>query len=113
MKLPFADRAVIAPEKLRDYLLSPTHPTGAAKAVVFTSVGYERDGWWLLQHDLKDLARANEADDFGYGRYGQKFAVRGILHGPAGQALSIVTIWMVRHGERFPRFVTAYPRRSG
>src|SRR5688572_13331811 len=106
MKLPHADEAVIASEKLHDYLLSPFHPIGAAKAAAFTAVGYTRDGWWLLERDLRNLALINEAEDLGRGPFGQKFIVLGILHGPYKRSLSVTTVWIVRHGEQSPRFVT-------
>ena len=32
MKVPNAERAIIAAEKIRDYLLNPEHRRGAAKA---------------------------------------------------------------------------------
>jgi hypothetical protein len=35
MKLPNGDRALIEPEKVRDYLLSTTHPVGRFKAAYF------------------------------------------------------------------------------
>lgn len=112
MTLPFADRAFIAPEKLHDYLLSPIHPTGAAKAAAFTSVGYSHTEWRVLQHDLMGLAQSADAVILRRSAHGQKFVVRGILHGPSGRPLSVTTVWIVRDGEQFPRFVTAYPRRS-
>jgi len=42
MKLPNADHAVIVPEKIRDYLLNPTHRRGAAKARLLLGMGYRR-----------------------------------------------------------------------
>lgn len=38
----------------------------------------------------------------------QKYVVRGTIHG-AMAAAAIVSVWIVLHGEDFPRFVTAYP----
>ena len=40
MKLPFAERAIVEPEKVREYLLSPTHPVGRFKAAFFHALGY-------------------------------------------------------------------------
>jgi len=40
VKLPNADQAFIDPAKLRDYLLSPTHPVGRFKAPFFAAMGY-------------------------------------------------------------------------
>ena len=42
MKLPASD-AIIPPDKLRDYLLSPTHPDGRAKAEYLGRLGYSQD----------------------------------------------------------------------
>ena len=43
--------------------------------------------------------------------FGQKFELRGIVQTPSGRPLRVVTIWIIRAGEKFPRFVTAYPGR--
>jgi hypothetical protein len=40
MNLPNADRAVVDPAKLRDYLLAAGHPVGRFKARFFVSLGY-------------------------------------------------------------------------
>lgn len=45
MKLPERDRAIIDAEKLRDYLLSPSHPVGRFKAAFFASLGYTQANW--------------------------------------------------------------------
>ena len=47
-KLPRADRAIIPPEKLTDYLLSTTHPVGSAKARFFRGHGFNDDNPELL-----------------------------------------------------------------
>lgn len=59
--LPNADRAIIEPAKLRDYLLSEMHPVGRFKARFFHALGYEADAWKLLHDDLLRLAASNEA----------------------------------------------------
>jgi len=41
--------------------------------------------------------------------YGQKYAIRATLVGPSGRSADVVSIWVIRTGEDFPRFVTAYP----
>jgi hypothetical protein len=35
--------------------------------------------------------------------------IRDTLTGPAGRSAQVVTVWVVRVGEDFARFVTAYP----
>jgi hypothetical protein len=39
VSLPEGSRAVIEPAKLRDYLLSSSHPVGRFKAVFFHALG--------------------------------------------------------------------------
>jgi hypothetical protein len=103
-----AAAAVISPEKLRDYLLSPTHTIGRYKSTFFRSLGYAPDQWQALQGDLRAIL-SNEAQPSGSTKYGQKFTVRGRLSGPNGRAAAIVTVWIILATETAPRFVTAYP----
>jgi hypothetical protein len=42
-------------------------------------------------------------------RYGQKYAIGATLVGPSGSSAEVVSVWVVRTGEEFPRFLTAYP----
>ncbi len=108
MQLPNHQNAQIASEKVREYLLSDTHPIGRYKAAVFRSLGYTSENWETLLEDLRNLLILNaeklEASDFG-----TKYAIRGAIHGPSGRTEDIVSIWIIRTGEDFPRFITAYP----
>ena len=107
MKIPGSARPVIEEAKVRDYLLSPEHPVGRAKAQFFVPLGFERTNWSVLRDQLQQLASVDA--ELGAGtRFGQKYVVRGTIHGPMAAA-AIVTVWIVLHGEDFPRFVTAYP----
>ena len=107
MKIPGGERPVIEEAKVRDYLLSPEHPVGRAKAQFFVPLGFERTNWSVLRDQLQQLASV-DAELGASTRFGQKYVVRGTIHGPMAAA-SIVTVWIVLHGEDFPRFVTAYP----
>lgn len=109
MKLPGAERAVVDPLKVRDYLLSPEHPVGRAKARFFGALGFTRTGWPALQRALLELALRGEATQAQQTRYGQKYEIRDTIQGPTEREAPIVTIWIVLAGEDFPRFVTAYP----
>ena len=108
MKLPSADRAIVAPEKIHDYLLSPSHPVGSEKARVFEAVGYRRAAWRRLQRDLYSHAQHDGAELMSETAHGRKYRIRAILRGPRG-SLPLTTIWIVPRGEDVPRFVTAYP----
>ena len=109
MKLPAADQAIIEPAKVRDYLLSPAHPIGRAKAHFFRALGFTQDGWSQLQDALLALARTGDAVLGERNAFGQKYVVRGILRGPSGRIAETVTVWIVLEAEAVPRFVTAYP----
>jgi hypothetical protein len=52
--LPNVESAVIDPEKLRDYLLSPSHPVGRFKALLFSSLGYTQENWKQFEADLRN-----------------------------------------------------------
>jgi hypothetical protein len=102
MKLPEAQRAVIAAAKIRDYLLSTSHPVGRFKAPFFASLGYTVADWRRLEQDLLVLAGAGEAEPGRESSYGQKYEIRGTLNGPSGKSASVLTVWIVRFKVMFP-----------
>jgi hypothetical protein len=107
--LPNAQQATVDPSKVRDYLLSPTHPIGHFKAVVFNALGYTVEHWPLLAQDLIALARSESAVPGHPSPYGVKYEVSGKLTGPNGRSAKFTTVWMLKTGESIPRFVTATP----
>ncbi|HEY6559309.1 MAG TPA: hypothetical protein VI072_18620 [Polyangiaceae bacterium] len=109
MRLPSADRAVVEGAKVRDYLLSPTHPVGRFKSVFFVALGFSADQWELLRAALLELAQVGDANPGQASPFGLKFEIRAILRGPSGRQADVMTIWMVSKGQDFPHFVTAFP----
>lgn len=109
MRLPGVDRAVVEAAKIRDYLLSDSHPVGRFKASFFVALGYSAPAWEGLAADLRRHAMDNEALATEANQYGQKFEVRGSLAGPTGRSAAVVAVWIVLRGEDLPRFVTAFP----
>jgi hypothetical protein len=107
--LPHADEAVIDPAKLRDYLLSTTHPLGRFKARVFGALGFSADRWQELESALRTQHLTQEAESLPATRSGQKFTIQAILTGPNGEFAAVVSVWFIRAAETAPRFVTAYP----
>lgn len=107
MRIPGSERAVIGDAKVRDYLLSPEHPVGRTKARFFIQLGFDRANWAILRNRLLALAGA-DAELGASTPFGQKYVVRSTLQGLVASA-AIVTVWIVLHGEDFPRFVTAFP----
>ncbi len=109
MKLPAAERAIIEPAKIRDYLLSASHPVGRFKAPFFASLGYTSANWRRLDEDLRDLAISGEAELGKDSPYGQTYEVRGTLRGPSGRSGEVLTVWIILFGGDVPQFVTAFP----
>lgn len=94
--------------KVRDYLLSPEHRVGSAKARFFTQLGFERRNWTALQQELRQFA-TQEAQVGNATSFGQKYVVPGTIQGPVRRTAPLVVVWIILKGEDFPRFVTAYP----
>lgn len=112
MTLPYADRAVAAPEKVRDYLLAADHPSGRGKASFFGRLGFNREGWPQLQAALLALVQSEPAEPVTGNRFGDKYLVRGAIRGPTGRSARMVTVWIILRGESAPRLLTAYPERG-
>jgi len=110
MSLPNADRAVVDPAKVRDYLLAAAHPVGRFKARFFVSLGYAAEHWERLRDDILILAGAGAVSGETAIAHGRKFEVDGILTGPSGRSATVRSVWIVRTGEDFPRLVTVFPR---
>ena len=109
VRIPNADQAAIEPAKLYGYLLAPSHPIGRFKAAFFLSLGYTSDNWRRLEVDLRSQHLSQEATPEAPAMYGRKYTIRARLEGPLGVSADTVSVWVVRTGEEFPRFVTAYP----
>lgn len=107
--LPNATKAVIDSAKVRDYLLSSSHPIGRFKQPFFVALGYSRDQWQQLEADLLELAASGDARIGQKTEYGQKYEVRSRLEGPSGKSAEVVSIWIILEDEEIPRFVTAFP----
>lgn len=109
--MPNAERAVVDTRKLRDYCLSADHPRGRHKARVFQSVlGFTSAGAEDLRQRLIEAASSNQAMAGERDDYGERYSVETPMVGPAGQGV-IRSLWIVRAGEDFPRFVSCYVMR--
>jgi hypothetical protein len=107
--LPAAERAHIDPAKVRNYLLSASHPVGRFKSVVFEALGYRAEEWAVLRDDLLALARTTEAVPGQTSVFGQKYEVSGTLRGPNGREAKFTSVWLVTTDDGAPRFITAFP----
>lgn len=62
MKLPNREKAVIAPDKLLNYLLNVEHKRGGTKARVLTEFGYRVENWRQLESDIRRDHLEQEVD---------------------------------------------------
>ena len=108
-RLPNAEKAVIDVEKLQAYILSPAHPIGRFKAVFFRKLGYSVDNWEAFEQRLREHILSCDVTKMEESRYGRKFVVEGPMLGLSGDAVQIISVWVILKGEDIPRFVTAYP----
>jgi hypothetical protein len=60
MKLPNAIKAVVAREKIVDYLLNAAHPDNGGKADFFEALGFQRNRWTILATAFQVLAQTAE-----------------------------------------------------
>jgi hypothetical protein len=108
MKLPNGSRADLG-TKVEDYSLNPLHREGQHKARVFASVlGVTLDNADLLRRAVQEVAaRSEDAETRGDNGYGEVFVLRFPMQTGRGSA-TVLTAWIVRHGEDFPRLTTCY-----
>jgi hypothetical protein len=109
MQLPSGGHATVDDAKVRDYLLSSTHPVGRFKAGFYLSLGYSVQNWQVCRDMLLQLACSSDAVSGRPSPFGQKFEIRADVKGPSGRTARIVTVWMISTGAEHPHFVTAYP----
>ncbi|HVW25540.1 MAG TPA: hypothetical protein VHC69_09225 [Polyangiaceae bacterium] len=76
MLLPNATRAVVSDAKVREYLLSSSHPIGRFKAAFCRSLGFSEDDWEQLRDALLAIASRDEAFPGQPSTFGRKFEIR-------------------------------------
>ncbi|MGH7258686.1 MAG: DUF6883 domain-containing protein [Nitrospiraceae bacterium] len=108
MKLPNAERAFVDVRKLRNYCLNAEHPRGQHKARVFKSVlGWTTDQAEDVRCRLLEAVLREDAGFLGADDYGQRYALDFPVQG-AGVVVTVRSLWIIRHGEDFPRFASCY-----
>lgn len=108
VRLPNGDRADLG-RKLEDYVLSTLHREGRNKARVFESVlGVNLTNRDLLREAiLRAAATSDEAQRRGDDGHGMLYSLHFPMRTAKGSA-TVVTAWIVRRGEDFPRLTTCY-----
>lgn len=109
MKIPNASEAVIAKDKLCDYLLNPFHKRGASKAKLLLSMGYTEEDWQQLETDLRIHHLTAEVDYETDSEYGKRFEIVAMLPDTDGGQVLFRSIWQIDTDTDFPRLITMYP----
>ena len=108
MKIPNAGRAFVDVRKLRDYCLDCNHPRGQHKARLLKSaLGWTADHAEDVRHRLLETVVREDAGFLGADDYGQRYALDFLVQGTGGAA-TVLSLWMIRRGEDFPRFISCY-----
>ena len=91
MKLPNGHRAIVDLVKLRDYCLSPQHPTGRHKARVFrAALGFDQSRYrWPKSYVIDFTLTATPA------------------------AATVRSCWIIRTGEDVPRLTSCFVLPKG
>lgn len=108
MKFPGGNRADLG-SKIEDYVLNPRHREGRHKARLFESVlGITLANRDVLRQAILSAAEnSDEAKAIGNNGHGDVYVLRFPLATQRGQA-RVLTVWIIRDGEDFPRLVTCY-----
>ena len=109
MKVPRCDEAVVAPEKITDYLLAENHPLGRHKAAFFGRFGYSVETGRALAEALRRHAAAHDVAKREATPFGMRYTVEGPMATPDGRNPGVCGVCFVEAGTDIPRFVTAYP----
>ena len=109
MKLPNRENAYIPPSKLREYLLSQTHPIGRSRASFLKAVGFDETNVDVLEQTLIAIAQSEDVKEATSSPHGMKYVIDGMIQTPAGNVVEVRTVWIIDRGQDSPRFVTAYP----
>lgn len=107
--LPNYEHAIIESVKLRDYILSPTHPIGKFKAKFFEQAGYTQASWERLEKDIREQHLSKDAKEGKLSPFGKKYDITAPLNG-SNSIIIVTSVWIILKGEEVPRLITLIPR---
>jgi hypothetical protein len=109
MKIPNAENAYIDIRKLRDYVLDPNHHVGQHKARLFAALlDMSSNDAEELRDILLEGVKTHDALPGFKDEYGQRYQIDLIVSW-RGREVIILSAWIIRPEENFPRLVTCYP----
>ena len=112
VKLPNADRAIVAESKVVAYLLSADHPDGRSKATFFSDLGFRAQQWGQFAKALLDHGGTGDVTTVARSDFGTRYNVDGTITTPDGRNPRIRTVWIAASEHAAPRLITAHPLRK-
>ena len=109
MKLPNADKVIIDPRKIIDYLLNVDHPHGGSKARLLLSLGYSSPQWQQLDVDLRRMHLTEDYVATRHSTWGIRYEIVAPISGPSGDMVLFRSVWQIDLGTDVPRLITMYP----
>jgi hypothetical protein len=109
VRLDGHESVVIAEAKLRDYLLSDTHPVGRFKAAFLRALGFSSENWAELDSAIRAQVVPLDVAPGKPSPHGTKYETDGILRGPNDRAARVVVVWIVYPGDSRRHLLTLYP----
>lgn len=111
MLLPNGDQAQLG-DKLERYCLNLNHPKGKDKAKLFQKrLGLSLKNKEILEAALLQAAVIPKAILRSDNEFGQQYNIKFYLETEVG-ASWILSCWIIRKGESFPRLTNTYPVRK-
>lgn len=102
--------AIIAPEKIRKYLLEWRPANDKSKFLNFA--GYNIDNSEKLIYDIREQILPLGAEFLEKTKYGDIYKIQGKLIGPNEKILRIITIWMIESFSGETKFITLFPDKE-
>jgi len=109
VKLPNAEYATVAPEKITAYLLNPANRQNQGKAAFFFAFGFTLVSWPVLATALHAQAMRYEVDGMREDAFGVRYTLTGMLETPDGRNPTVRSVWQIDAGATVPQFISAYP----
>lgn len=103
--------AIIAQEKIRDYLLKVRADNDKSKFL--SRAGYTQANRRALLEDIRKQILPLDADFLQNTAYGVLWKIAGTLKGPNGVSIRVATIWMCEIHTGMTKFITLFPDKEG
>lgn len=108
MKIP--EDAIIPEEKFTKYLLVEREFDDKSKFLFIA--GFTLENYPDLVGEIKRLLKTEKAIIHREDEYGSFYKVTGLITGPSGYEIRIVTVWLHRKVDGLFQFITLYPERK-